>query len=335
MKKILFALLAATMLIGCQEKKDDNVIRIGAAIALTGYGADFGESEYNAIQMLKELYKDANVKFYIEDTASDIRTGINAINKLININNVDIIYCELSPIVYATNNIIYENNKILIAPVYLESLTENPLAYRNLPSADQENICLIQYMRDHQIKHDKIVVLYSNDVFGQTCKDSFTRLINDEESLIEAIAINDNSLKDVCTKVIGINADVVYIGSMSENLGLLIRDLRQLGYNGEIITTDAYSYNYINEKAGELGKDVIYIDFANSSSYEQFKTDYKRRFNKDCVPSAMLCYDGISSIVAALTHDITLNEKYYHKGIIDTLIIQQQEIIYPIEAKRW
>lgn len=333
MKKILLVVLTFGMLCGCQGKKDDGVIRIGAAIALTGYGADFGESERNAILMLRELYAQDNVEIYIEDTSSDVKAGINAIKKLIDLYDVDVIYCELSSIIHAANKFIEDNNKILIAPVYLETLLENPRAYRNLPSADQENKCLIQYMIDHNINCDRIIILCSNDIFGQTCKDSFSKLMTDK--IIETIIIQDGALKDISAKAVSLNADVIYIGSMSDNVGLLVRNLRQMGFQGEILTTDAYSYDYINEKAGLLGKDVIYIDFPKTQSYEQFKQDYEKLFKKECIPSAMLCYDGISAIVSALKSGNNLDEIFFYSGIIDTLIIDQQEIIYPIEAKRW
>ena len=50
---------------GCKQK-DSDVIRVGAAIALTGYGSDFGQSENNAIELLKEKY-GKGVEFYIEE----------------------------------------------------------------------------------------------------------------------------------------------------------------------------------------------------------------------------------------------------------------------------
>lgn len=333
MKKILLVLLAACVLVGCQNKKDDGVIRVGAAIALTGYGADFGESERNAIQMLKECSSSTDVEFYIEDTSSDVKTGLNAIKKLIDIYDVDIIYCDLSAIVHAANQLINDNQKILVAPVYLESLLENPRAYRNLPSADQENKCLIKYMMDYGINHERTIILCSNDVFGQTCRDSFCKLMGNK--VVETIIIQEESLRDVCTKAVKLGADVIYIGSMSDNVGLIVRNLRQLGFQGEILTTDAYSYDYINEKAGILGKNVIYVDFLETQSYQQFKYNYEKLFKKKCIPSAMLCYDGISAIVSAMKSGSNLEEKFFYHGVIDTVVIYQQEIIYPIEIRRW
>ena len=54
MKKILFALLAASMLIGCQEKKDDNVIRIACNLPMTGYIGYYGQWIQNGLELAKK-----------------------------------------------------------------------------------------------------------------------------------------------------------------------------------------------------------------------------------------------------------------------------------------
>ena len=140
-----------------------NHLKVGAAIALTGFGSDFGQSENNAIKLLKEKYGPAGeVEFYIEDTRSDVRSGVTAIKKLIDINKCDIVYCELSSIVNAASSIIRKAEVTLIAPVYLD-LEDNPFAVRNLPSADQENTALIDFLISNNVVHDKIAVfLYTN-----------------------------------------------------------------------------------------------------------------------------------------------------------------------------
>lgn len=327
MKRILFIVLL--FFIGCNN--DNDRLKVGAAIALTGFGADFGESERNAITLLQEKYGD--VEFYIEDTSSDVNTGINAIKKLMNIHKVDIIYCELSSIVHATNSIIGDYKIRLLAPVYLDDLLNNPFALRNLPSADQENSVLLQYLDEQNIDFENVAVLYSNDVFGLTCKSSFENLVANKNVCFSSY-IDDNSLNALSLKTIAKNPEVIYLGSMSESLGILVKYLRQNGYMGEIITTDAFGYNYINSLAGDYARGVIYVDFKKSDTYCKFKEHYKTVFGKECVPSAMLCYDGLSIVIEAMKKGENI-EGYAKEGLVDSIYIKNQEIIYPIEALRW
>lgn len=340
MKNIIrFVLLCLCVLFfgckGCQHHKSSGKIRVGAAIALHGYGSDFGESEKNAIALLKEKYgNNSNIEFYIEDTQSDVNFGINAIKKLINVNKCDIIYCELSSIVDAAANVVSERKVTLIAPVYLQNLHDNPFAIRNLPSADQENTALINFLMENGIVHNKIAVLYSNDVFGQTCKNSFSNLLPNNSTLCYTEAINDNALREIALKTINTEPDVIYLGSMSESLGLLIKFLRQNGYAKEIITTDAFSYDYINSLAGEYAKGVRYVDFKDSPTYKAFREKYNNKFGLKCVPSAMLCYDGLSAVISAKLNDKELNGTTC-EGLTGELIIKDNEIIYPIQVLTW
>lgn len=334
-KSIFIAIIPLCMLLlGCEHNSSKDTIRVGAAIALTGYGSDFGQSENNAIALLKEKYGDDKVEFYIEDTQSDVKTGVTAIKKLIDINKCDIIYCELSAIVEATSNIVNNAEATLIAPVYLENLRDNPYAIRNLPSADQENSALLDYLNRNEIVHNRMAVLFSNDVFGQTCCNSFKRLLPDGCIICHEGIINESALRETALKAISTAPDVIYLGSMSETLGLLIKYLRQNGYEKEIITTDAFSYDYINSLAGEYANGVRYVDFTDNEKYEIFRNDYKERFGMKCVPSAMICYDGISAVISAKKNSKDL-EGFSYNGLAGTIKIINQEIIYPIQVLTW
>lgn len=337
MKRIIWIVLLSVFVLAtsCKPDKSPDKIRVGAAIALTGFGSDFGQSENNAIAFLKEKYgDDGKVEFYVEDTQSDVKSGINAIKKLVNVNQCDILYCELSAIVDAASSIVRKAEVTMVAPVYLQNLKENPFAVRNLPSADQENAALIQFLSEQGIVHDKIAVLYSNDVFGQTCYDSFSRLLPQGSVICHASAINESALREVALKAIGTDPDVIYLGSMSESLGGLIKFLRQNGYRKEIITTDAFSYDYIHSLAGEYGKGVRYVDFQDSPRYAEFRDAYLKRFGYKCVPSAMLCYDGLSAVIAAKMAGKDLNGSTY-EGLTGELLIEGNEIIYPIQVLTW
>lgn len=335
-KSIWFILISVCFLFfGCKNNDSSNKIKVGAAIALTGFGSDFGQSEKNAIELLKEKYgDDGKVEFYIEDTKSDVKSGLTVINKLINVDKCDIIYCELSSIVNASSKAIINAEVTLIAPVYLENLSDNPYAIRNLPSADQENTELINYINSNNIVHNKIALLYSNDVFGQTCYNSFKKLLPPNSTICYTGAINEDALRETALKVINTDPDVIYLGSMSESLGLLVKFLKQNGFSKEIITTDAFSYDYINSLAGEYAKGVRYVDFQESTNYNVFKEDYNKKFGIKCVPSAMLCYDGISAVVSAILDGKDVNGSEY-EGLTGTLSIKKKEIIYPIQVLTW
>ena len=152
--------------------------------------------------------------------------------------------------------------------------------------------------------------------------------------LCHSSAINDSSLRETALKAISSKPDVIYLGSMSENLGLLVKFLRENGYNKEIVTTDAFTYDYINSLAGDHAKGVRYVDFKDSEYYKAFRERYLEEFGIACVPSAMLCYDGISAIVSPILRGERFDDSTY-SGLTGEIKIKDREIIYPIQVLTW
>jgi branched-chain amino acid transport system substrate-binding protein len=346
-KKILLVVVAVVVavLLGWyflgnkKENEASETLKVGAVIALTGYGSDFGQSEKNAIDLLRQKYSSKNVEFFVEDSKSEVRDGINATKKLLEINKVDIIYNDLSTIVNATSQMIENRNKILLAPVYLNDLTQNnKLAIRNMPSAKQEIDTLISFLQQNNIVPERYAIFYSNDIFGETSKNVFTETVG-KDKIVFSSAILDNSIKEIALKAMQTTPDVIYIGSILPNLGHLIKEMKILGFRGEFITTDAFSYPYINSVAGDYSKDVIYIDFdGKTDEYKKFALDYKNRFGTEVVATAVICYDGLSLLIEQLLNTKStdfVNTDIDNNGIYGNIQLRNREVIYPIKALRW
>jgi branched-chain amino acid transport system substrate-binding protein len=149
-KLVLMIVLLIPFLSNCVEKRIES-LKIGLVVDLSGYTAAFGKGTANSVELLKEKFKD--VEFYIEDSKGDPKIGLNATNKLLNINKVDLIYCDLSTVSNAINPILVQRKKALIATVYLKSLlTVNPYAIRNLPSAEDDCRLLLGYLTQNKVK---------------------------------------------------------------------------------------------------------------------------------------------------------------------------------------
>jgi ABC-type branched-subunit amino acid transport system substrate-binding protein len=182
-------------------------------------------------------------------------------------------------------------------------------------------------------------VLHSNDIFGNTTKTVFETTVG-ADKIVYSSAIIDDNIKGIALKALNAKPEVVYIGSMSSNLGSVIKEMKVLGYEGEFITTDAFAYDYINSLAGEYSKGVIYVDFiSDGTKYKEFADLYKKKFNSDCNSTAVICYDGLSLLIDELLRNNKnldfLNDNITFEGIYGTLTLKDREIIYPVKALRW
>ena len=97
----------------------------------------------------------------------------------------------------------------------------------------------------------------------------------------------------------GQKPDAMYAASLMPSLGLFIRQMRVAGFDGVILTTDAFAYPYIQAAAGQYAKGTVYIDFPATDAAKAFAEKYKSSFSKDMTPAAVLCYDGLSIIIDA------------------------------------
>jgi branched-chain amino acid transport system substrate-binding protein len=324
--------------------KQNVQLRVGAAIAMTGYGAAFGESEANAIHLLKRKYPTA--QFFIEDNKSDSKAGLLAVSKLINVHNVDIIYCDLTTVANAVVSLTKERSVVLIAAVYLADLLDrSPYAVRNLPRGLDESRLLLSHLTTHYPDAKTVAAVGSNDEFGRSSLADFTKAA----SIVGVTVISQDVIPDAeaqiasfAQKLTASRPDAIYAASLMPSLGLFIRDVRVAGFTGVILTTDAFTYPYIRSAAGDYAKDTVYVDFPKTNAATRFADEYKAEFHKDFAPTAALCYDGLSIIMDTCRESPIKTpaqvvskglEGKMHEGIYGDVVVRGREIIYPLEIR--
>jgi len=341
---LLTAVVVGILLNSRTGSKPATGIRVGAAIALTGYGAPFGESERNAIQILKQKFP--SVDFFIEDNKSDAKEGLLAAKKLVDVHNVDVIYCDLTTVANAIVSISKEQRKVLVAAVYLADLPQrSPYAVRNLPRGIDESRLLLGYLKDSHPTATKAAAVGSNDEFGRSSLDDFKKAALETNVNIifeDMIPDAEQQIASFAQKIAASGPEAVYAASLLPNLGLLVKELRVAGFKGEILTTDAFAYPYIQTAAGQYAKDTVYVDFPTTEAANQFASSYKQLFSHDLPPSAVLCHDGLSIIIDACnaSPDSTPTQVVEQKlngmkysGVYGELIVTNREIIYPLVVK--
>lgn len=277
-------------------RKDNSLsnkkIKIGLLIAQTGFGSDFGQSEKAVIPLLQEMYGD-KVQFILEDSKSDAAKGVVAARKLLDVDNVDMIYCDLTSVANAISPILKNSRKILMAAVYLENLTnDNQFAIRNIPNAKDESKLLFRFFSEKH-RGGKILLVGSNDEFGRGAVSASKSLLNEFGLVLAGIDTIPEDLSLIASfaeKIVKSAPDGVYIGSMAASMGIFIKELRARGYKGIILTTDAFSYDYILNAAGKSAQSVVYVDFPQT---DEFHLITKKLKGKNVTPASILMYDGI------------------------------------------
>ncbi len=318
-------------------------LRVGFVIATTGYGAAFGAAESNAVVLLRERYPQH--KFVVEDSRSDPKSGLSAVRKLIDVDKVDIIYCDLTTVANAIAPITDREGKILLAAVYLRDLIDRTsLSLRNLPTAAEEASLTIKRARSIGARLSNVIALGSNDEFGRGSIDDFAVVLKAEGGTLtrrDFFPDAEDQIASFAARIAGERPEVVFVASLRPSLGILIKELRAAGYAGLILTTDAFAYDYIRDAAGTAGKGTIYVDFAGGKKTATFAAQYRARFGQDFTPVSGILYDGISLLlsasdkypVAPAKQFVEYLEGYSYLGVLGEVKVQRRELKYPIESR--
>ncbi|MEO0129637.1 MAG: ABC transporter substrate-binding protein, partial [candidate division WOR-3 bacterium] len=161
----LSAIICATIFVGC--KPEPKTIKIGAILPLTGSAAYFGTHYQNGVNLAFEETKEdlikqnVKVQFLFEDSQNSDKTAISALNKLLTVDNVNIVI-SLFPVSEALNPVTTKNPNILhIAATMSPGITEPENTMRIYFNQEQEGMkivefCLKKGMRKVFIIHNPI-----------------------------------------------------------------------------------------------------------------------------------------------------------------------------------
>lgn len=165
---VLFILTVTSVpLIAASESR---TLKIGYLLDLSAKGAFMGQqSQAGAILAEKELTSvGVKLKILYEDHRTDAKTAVTAVKKLLNIDQVDAVICDLTPTCTAISPLVAAAKKILLyqAPA-ISILSLNPYAFKNF--LDYEEGCrrIAEYWKNSGIK--RVAHFKINAEFGELC----------------------------------------------------------------------------------------------------------------------------------------------------------------------
>jgi len=254
-------------------------IKIGILAHQTGFGAIWGDGEIKAaVDSVKELQnKGAKIEYVVEDCASDKDKCVNAANKLINIDKVDLIvgptWDEWFEVVAP---IAQQNKVILISP----SGAGNRLIGKYIFSLKYNNkgiaSAILNFLDSNNIKNAAIVT--AQEAYFMNILNAFKNL--DTKSILQSeleVTPNEKDFKTIIARIK--NNDAVVVNVSEVQYPSFIKALKEFGFRGMVVLTGAPH----PEKEKELYSGIYYIDF---NAPIEFMVKYKS-------PSSPMVYDAV------------------------------------------
>ena len=314
MKKIWIAIsivvvvaLAISIII-IQTKKEPEVIKIGAILPLTGSGAEYGNDQKNGMLIaLKEANSrvSPNFKILFEDSKGEPLEGVNAFKKLL-LQKVSVVLTTLSGVSMAIAPLSEENKLVTMTVAAHPDLTKDKqYVIRMLPTATSYAKELARFIAD-EMSSPKIGILFANDDFGNSLKESFLieyRTRGGEIATTESFEKSGIDFRSEVTKAISKKVEALFIVGYGKDLGLVIRQSRELGFKRMIYSTPEISYPDVQIVAGDALEGCIYISMwidEIDDKVIKFEDLYKSTYQKEPSLDSYLGYDEVTLVSQAI-----------------------------------
>lgn len=231
MKKLFILLLATALsfvtIVGCKQKnKQNDVVKIGAILPLSGNSAVLGEPKRRAFEIAMDQYnaEKERLQVVVEDNFGTAPGGINAFNKMLRNNDFDCFYIDLTPVVNACIPIVDVNKVITFAGTAVAEITEqSDYLFRIFAGGDQEVQLIVNYLKELGVSN--VFVLHTNELFGTSAYNYFKKNYEDEGGKIlgvEEYPMNCGDFKALLAKVKASKAEkIILLGYGNEYTTLL------------------------------------------------------------------------------------------------------------------
>ena len=331
----LFILSVICMLIGCGDNKQQDTIKVGLIVELTGDMPGVGASSKNAAQLAVNEQNSAGgisiggkpyqIELVVEDNASKAEQSVAAVNKLITQDNVLAIVGPNASLGAIPAAEIAEYNKtLLITPwstnpkTTLDTTTGKPKDYvfRACYTDPFEGRVLARFVLE-KLKAKKVAVLY--DVASEAPKSQadLFRLTFEELGgktvAFETYTTGDRDFSAQLTKIKSANPDVIFLPAYYNDVGLIAQQAHRAGIKQPLVGSDAWSSpELIKLSNGTVEGDYFANHYASdiaTPTAKKFIDAYAKQYGNIPDDVAALTYDSMGLLFEAIKKSPTLDRK--------------------------
>lgn len=248
MRQALFLLICLLLAAPALAAQVSSPIPIGIAVAQTSNIALFGEEQVNGAKIAEQYFNAQGgvngtpIVLVFQDTAGDEAGAVNAFQNLINrANVVAIVGPTLSQQAFAADPLADKAGVPVISPSNTAKGIPQIGPYVSRISAPMAQVAPHSVQEALRIdpKIKKVAVLYAqNDAFSSSETTTFQQAVKDlglEIATLQKFQTTDTDFTTQVTAVLGEDVGLVIISGLAADSGNLVKQLRQLGYQGLIV----------------------------------------------------------------------------------------------------
>ncbi|GAB4488447.1 MAG: branched-chain amino acid ABC transporter substrate-binding protein [Thermodesulfovibrionales bacterium] len=314
MKKTILLIclcLAVGLAAGCQKKSEN--IRIGIAGPMTGDQSKMGMDFKNGVTLAVEEWNakggvlGRKIEVLTGDDQHDPKQAVSIANKLVNDGASGIIGHFNSSCSIPASDVYNRANVPMISPgstnpQFTEKGYKN--VFRVCGRDDQQGKVGADFVLG-RLKLKKIAILHDKTTYGQGLADEFKKALGDKVEVVHygGIVQGDKDFKGVLTTIREKKPELIYFGGIYPEMGLLVRQSRELGLTVPFMSGDGSIDPKFVEIAGAAAAEGTYLTFSpdpkNIETAQGFIQKYTQKFG-EIGPYSIYAYDAANIMLAAM-----------------------------------
>ncbi|SHE97901.1 amino acid/amide ABC transporter substrate-binding protein, HAAT family [Caldanaerobius fijiensis DSM 17918] len=328
MFKRFTAVIAIVMLIiftltGCKStstsSKGGNTINVGVDYELSNDLAQYGQASLDGIKLAVEEINKAGgvlgkqIKLNIQDNKSDAAEATNVATKLAGAGVVAILGPATSGNVKAVRPVVTQNKIPLItgsATADDVTLTSNGVAkyiFRTCFNDSFQGGSMAKFALENLKARTAVMYIETTSDYSKGLAKSFKEVFTSNGGKIlgeEYYQSKDKDFRSVLTKIKGYNADVIYVPGYYNEVGLIIKQARDMGITAPILGGDGFDSEVVPQEAGASLDKVYFTNHYSADDTDpkvvEFRKAFKAKYNKEPNAFHALAYDEMYFLADAI-----------------------------------
>jgi len=254
------ALAAAALGVALAAPAQAEALKIGALMPMTGDLQAYGEADLKGVEFALEQINAAGgvngepVEMVIADTQTTPQAGVDAAQKLVNVDGVHAIVGALSsgvtiPVArtVSSREAIAQISNASTSPT-ITGLSDDDFLFRTVPSDSYQGVALADLVTEKGVSN--VSILYVNNDYGQGLADAFTKAFGGEVSASIAFEQGQASYRGELQRAASGGAQALVLIGYPETGSVILRQSLEGGYLDKFIFTDGMKAPEIIDRVG-------------------------------------------------------------------------------------
>ncbi len=315
---IAIIILLGLIWLGYSEKEpvvEGEVIKIGATLALSGNLAYIGEQELNGMNLAIEEINEKGgingkkIELIVEDNQGLPKEAVSGVNKLISLDEVDIIFSLFTHITSAIKDIAWNNNKILFyASTLKDYAVENKYTFKDFFDFSNSGKKMAEIV--NKLNYKEIAYLSVNDDACNEFDEYFKNNLNEDVEIAKEEKF-DSQARTLKTEILKLdlkNVDVLATCDWRHS-NIVMKDLKEMNLidvptiqqNAPLppeSNTEEMRKLFLENKTISVWYGVS--EKARNDKQKEFFEKYKDKFGLYPSPDVIYIYDNIYIIAKTI-----------------------------------